>query len=85
VADGVGGLLVEGHEPSDYAERILRVLGDPGLAARLSAGALAHAARFSWDATAADVRDVYLELAGRPAGCHSSRNASCGASPRKRS
>jgi D-inositol-3-phosphate glycosyltransferase len=63
VADGVGGLLVEGHDPSDYAERILRVLGDPGLATRLSAGALAHAARFSWDATAADVRDVYLELA----------------------
>ncbi len=70
VVDEVGGFLVQGHDPADHAERILRLLGDPALAARLSAGALRHAARFSWDQTAAEIRDVYLALArrGRRAG-----------------
>jgi len=67
VPDGVGGLLVDGHEPGPYADAILRLLGDPELAARLSAGARAHAAGFSWEATAGEIGRVYLELAGVPA------------------
>jgi D-inositol-3-phosphate glycosyltransferase len=64
----VGGLHVRGHDPRDFADRILELLGDPALTARLSAGALAHAARFSWEATADEIGRVYLELAGRSAG-----------------
>jgi D-inositol-3-phosphate glycosyltransferase len=59
VADGVSGLLVDGHEPTDYANAVRRLLADPALDARLSAGAVAHAAGFSWAATAARVLDVY--------------------------
>ena len=68
VADGVGGYLVQGHDPADHAERIVRLLTDPAEAERLAAGAAAHALRFSWDSTAAGIRDVYLELASRSGG-----------------
>jgi D-inositol-3-phosphate glycosyltransferase len=65
VIDGKTGFLIEGHDPRDYADRILRILSDPVLAARLSKGAFRHAGRFSWDATAADIRRVYRELLAR--------------------
>jgi D-inositol-3-phosphate glycosyltransferase len=65
VADRESGFLVEGHDPRDYADRILALLSDPAMATRLSRGALRHAARFSWDATAAGIRDVYFEVAGQ--------------------
>ena len=65
VIDGETGFLIEGHDPGDYADRILSILSDPVLAARLSKGALRHAGRFSWDATAADIRRVYRELLAR--------------------
>src|SRR5205085_1124904 len=42
VADGVGGYLVQGHDPADYADRIVRLLTDPQEAARLAIGAAAH-------------------------------------------
>ncbi len=64
VLDGAGGYLVKGHDPADYAARIVQLLSDPEEAARLSAAAAAHAAGFSWESTAAGIRDVYLELAG---------------------
>lgn len=49
VADGRSGALVDGHEPARWAESISAVLaGDP---AALSAAAIAHAAKFSWDNT----------------------------------
>jgi len=49
VADGLSGLLVE---PGDLAGALNRVLSDQGLRDRLSAGALAHAATFTWANTA---------------------------------
>jgi D-inositol-3-phosphate glycosyltransferase len=61
VADGVSGLLVGGHDPARWAEALRRVCDEPGLAGRLSAGALAHAERFGWSATAAGVLDVYRD------------------------
>jgi D-inositol-3-phosphate glycosyltransferase len=62
IRDGESGFLVNGHEPATYADRIIRVLSDPELATRLSEGAIRHAAIFSWDATAADIRGVYREV-----------------------
>ncbi|WP_045875406.1 glycosyltransferase family 4 protein [Pseudofrankia sp. DC12] len=49
VADGLSGLLVE---PCDLAGALGRVIGDQGLRDRLTAGALAHAATFTWANTA---------------------------------
>ena len=68
VADGSSGMLVDGHDPGAYADRILALLGDPALARSMSEAAIRHAARFSWDATAEGLGDVYRELAGERAG-----------------
>ena len=43
VADGVSGLLLDTHEPADWAHAIGRVLVDDGLRARLAAGARTRA------------------------------------------
>jgi D-inositol-3-phosphate glycosyltransferase len=59
----VSGYLVNGHEPADHADRILRLLANPAEAARLSSSAIQHAAGFSWEATAAEIREVYRDLA----------------------
>jgi D-inositol-3-phosphate glycosyltransferase len=66
VEDGQTGFLVKGHEPADYADRILELLGDRELVRRLGSRAARHAAGFSWESTAAEVRSVYQELLSRP-------------------
>jgi D-inositol-3-phosphate glycosyltransferase len=66
IQDGETGFLVDGHDPAQYADRIVRLLSDPELAARLSRGAIRHAAIFSWDATASDIMGVYREVLARP-------------------
>ena len=63
VADGESGILVSGWDPGDYAAALLRVLTEPGLGARLSAGALAQAERFSWPATADRLLELYSGIA----------------------
>jgi D-inositol-3-phosphate glycosyltransferase len=62
VEDGVGGFLVEGHDPEDHADRLLQILRDADLAARLSRGAATSALRFTWDSTASELLGVYNEL-----------------------
>ncbi len=59
VDDGRSGLLVDGHDPRAWADALARVVGDEALHARLEAGAVAQARRFSWEATAAQVLAVY--------------------------
>jgi D-inositol-3-phosphate glycosyltransferase len=66
IQDGETGFLVDGHDPALYADRVVRLLSDPDLAARLSRGAIRHAAIFSWDATASDILGVYREVLKRP-------------------
>ena len=53
VSDGVSGVLIDGHDPQHYAA-VLGAASSPsrGVARRLSAGAVRHAAEFGWDATA---------------------------------
>ena len=59
VADQVSGLLVEGHDPHDFAVAIGRVIRRPDLRAELSAGARMHAASFGWAATTAGLLGSY--------------------------
>jgi D-inositol-3-phosphate glycosyltransferase len=56
---GASGLLLDSHEPRDWASALRRVLLDDGLRARLSGGARARAALFSWEETAERTLDVY--------------------------
>ena len=71
VADGSSGLLIDGHDPSAYADVLADLAGDPGHRAALSRGALRHAGRFGWAATAAGMLEVYsdalLEREAHPA------------------
>ncbi|HVE73610.1 MAG TPA: D-inositol-3-phosphate glycosyltransferase [Mycobacteriales bacterium] len=58
VAAGRSGLLVGGHDASDWAAALCRAVADrPALAA----GALAHAADFSWTATASGLLHTYRD------------------------
>ena len=61
VRDGHSGLLVEGHDPADYARSIERVLVAPGLREELSRGALAQSAEFAWERTAERTVEVYRQ------------------------
>jgi D-inositol-3-phosphate glycosyltransferase len=71
VADGVSGILVDGHDPTAYADVLADLARDPARRAALSRGALLHAGRFGWAATAAGMLEVYsdslLEREARPA------------------
>jgi len=61
VRDGVSGVLVDGHDPRDYAAVLRRLIDSPAERDRLGRGAVAHAAAFGWDATAAGILDVYRD------------------------
>ncbi|MET0425276.1 MAG: glycosyltransferase, partial [Actinoplanes sp.] len=61
VRDGRSGVLVDGHEPAEWARVLDRMLAAPRLLRRLSAGAVTHAADFSWDRTAEGLLRVYGE------------------------
>lgn len=68
VADGQSGYLVSGEDPAAYAGAIARIIDDPAAAARLSAGALTHAAGFSWKATADRLMELYDGMVAGAAG-----------------
>ncbi|GID66494.1 D-inositol-3-phosphate glycosyltransferase [Actinoplanes cyaneus] len=61
VRDGESGVLVDGHDPADWARVLDRLLAAPGFRHRLSAGAVAHASQFSWDRTAERLLRVYRD------------------------
>jgi glycosyltransferase involved in cell wall biosynthesis len=63
VADGVGGLLVP-EDAGAFADAMLAVAGDPGLAAKLSDGARETAGRFAAPALAERLAALYARLAG---------------------
>jgi D-inositol-3-phosphate glycosyltransferase len=60
VADRSSGLLVDGHAPAAWADALAMALR-PELAPLLSAGAVEHAGRFSWDRTTDALVDEYTE------------------------
>jgi D-inositol-3-phosphate glycosyltransferase len=59
VAHGVSGLLVDGHDPGDWARTIGGLLDDEPRRHRMRSGAAAQARQFSWDATTGRTLDVY--------------------------
>ncbi|NJC63656.1 D-inositol-3-phosphate glycosyltransferase [Planosporangium flavigriseum] len=61
VRDSVSGVLVDGHDPADWARTIGRLLRAPGERARFARGAVAHARNFSWNRTACGLLDVYRD------------------------
>jgi D-inositol-3-phosphate glycosyltransferase len=61
VADGVSGVLVDSHQPENWAGVLGDLLRAPGRRAELARGAAAHARRFSWNATASGLLTVYRE------------------------
>ena len=63
VRDGVSGLLVEGHDPEDYARAMQRIVASPDLRAELSRGAVEQASLFAWDRTADRTLEVYRAAA----------------------
>ncbi len=74
VADGVSGRLVDGHDPRVWGAVLATSLADRGTRARWSRGAVAHAARFGWDATADATVDLYRDaMASHPGSLASAR------------
>jgi glycosyltransferase-like protein len=67
LAPGRDALLVPVDSPAALAEALTSVLGDPKLAERLREAGRIVAARFTWEATAAEHKAIYAAL-GRTAG-----------------
>jgi len=65
LVDGENALLVPPGRPELAAHALDRLLGEPGLAARLSAGALARAGGLSWDGRAERIQDFLEERLSR--------------------
>jgi D-inositol-3-phosphate glycosyltransferase len=61
VADGGSGLLVDGHDPQQWAKVLGDLVTSPRSLAALAAGARAHACRFSWDRTTDGLLVAYQE------------------------
>lgn len=61
VVDGVTGLLVEGHDPADFARVFDRLLTDEVSLRRLGLSGTAHAQEFGWSQTAERTLDVYRD------------------------
>jgi D-inositol-3-phosphate glycosyltransferase len=66
VADGISGVLVDGHDPRAWSSVLARLLVEPQRRILLSFGALEHSSHFGWDATARGTLDIYDRvLSGR--------------------
>ena len=63
VADGRSGLLVDGHDPLDYADAFERLMTSPALVERLGRGGVEHARSFGWERTARQTLAAYREAA----------------------
>ena len=59
VSDGHSGVLVDGHDPADWARVIKRLIKAPRYLQALSEGARRHASAFGWSATVDRLAKVY--------------------------
>jgi D-inositol-3-phosphate glycosyltransferase len=63
VADGVSGLLVDGHRDEQWADALGAIALAPRRRAQLAGRTVAHAHRFSWDRTTDALLDTYAGAA----------------------
>ncbi|TNY36732.1 D-inositol-3-phosphate glycosyltransferase [Thermomonospora catenispora] len=71
VRDGESGVLIDGHDPADYAAVLSRLGAEPRLRERLARGAVRHAHRFGWEGTVDRLLEVYagaVTAVAQPAG-----------------
>jgi len=61
VHDGVSGVLVDGHDPEQWAKVLGELLHMPAARAALAARARRHASNFSWDRTTDGLLTTYRE------------------------
>ncbi|MFC0030916.1 D-inositol-3-phosphate glycosyltransferase [Micromonospora chaiyaphumensis] len=61
VRDGVSGVLIDGHDPVDWARTLARLLPDRLRRAALGRGAQRHARDFSWHRTVSGLLAIYGE------------------------
>jgi D-inositol-3-phosphate glycosyltransferase len=59
VSDGHSGVLVDGHDPADWARVVGRLIRAPRQLRALSEGARRHASAFGWSATVDRLAKVY--------------------------
>ncbi len=59
VADGISGVLVDGHDPRAWSSVLARLISEPARRILLSIGAIEHSSHFGWDATARGTLDIY--------------------------
>jgi D-inositol-3-phosphate glycosyltransferase len=59
VADGISGVLVDGHDPRAWSSVLARLLQEPQRRVLLSMGAVEHASHFGWGATSRGTLDIY--------------------------
>jgi D-inositol-3-phosphate glycosyltransferase len=59
IADGISGVLVDGHDPRAWSSVLARLIQDPQRRVLLSMGAIEHASHFGWDATSRGTLDIY--------------------------
>jgi D-inositol-3-phosphate glycosyltransferase len=59
VRHGESGVLIEGHDPGDYAAVLRRLADRPWLRNKLARGAVRHATAFGWPTTVDRLLEVY--------------------------
>jgi len=63
VADGISGILVDSHEPAEYASAIDKVISSPSLLASMGENSVSHAHDFGWNRTAEQTLAAYAAAA----------------------
>jgi D-inositol-3-phosphate glycosyltransferase len=66
VADGDSGVLVDGHDPREWARVLDELLADTDQLTRLGLGGVKHAQGFGWAVTAARTLEVYAAALAPP-------------------
>jgi D-inositol-3-phosphate glycosyltransferase len=62
VRDGYSGVLVDSHDPGQYARVVRDLVASPPTLARLRHGARQHASRFSWSVTVDSLLQLYTAV-----------------------
>ena len=59
IDDGTSGILVDGHDPADWAAALQSLCDDDDRRIAMGENAIDHASRFSWASSARHLSDIY--------------------------